>query len=1325
MSSEQVLRLNLLGSLEAVSSGPAGERRLGRGKPVALLAFLALIPGRRASRERLSTLLWSEGSSDQARQNLRQTIWYLKRRLGEVVDADDESIALVADATSDVDRFIVAAASRPAEAIERYVGDFVAGFAAPGAVAFEEWAELERRRLRAVFVSCVESVARALMSSGHAADAVRLAVRGRELAVEEQGIWRLHLECLIAARDLLGLAAAVAQLTAMLEHEELDPDPALQSLLRVARRALGTADVVEEALEPGGEESLVPDLIGREEDFRALVDAWESARRGRGRTIVISGAAGLGKSRLLADFAARVQSTRGRFVQVRAHTGNRTIVGGLSAQVAEALARIPGAAAVPPGSASALVALAPSLASAFPGAEPDRATGEDAIRRRTLALGDLLGVLCESSPLALLIDDAHWSDAESMRTLAGLCPRVEGAKALMVIASRVADDLCAHLGPVEVLRLQPFDVADVAEFVGRLASLPAARWSHGLVPRLHELSHGIPLLLIETLQRLVENGALRRIGGSWDADSVESLAAAIPQESALQARLASLDRSERTLLLRLATLGRPIAVPALTASDDSSDWSTKLLALERRGFVSRSEDRVSAAHDEVARSVLELALPADRLEAHGWVSDLLAGRADSIDEHRLALLHAARSADAARTTRVWLAALRWLRSRGERRGARRIADELIPTEVGPAERERLVRATPISARLTMTVVRAAAALIVALVSLAAWQWRDAVSRPPALRLFLTDETATSPLWMISLPLDEGWSADDPLTARMVPAESAPWHGKAPRFPLGPWPGGGWVVQTIEPDSTGDELAILHPDGRVQRISPAAGDDNGPSASPDGREMVYYTRRFDRREHQAELVRYDLATGALTRLTATEEDEVGPLWSPDGTRLAFSRHFQTRATEPATCVRSVIGGDEVCDFAMLLPGSRPIAWVDASRLLTQSMRTRQLFLIDVDRRQAAYLGTPRGDLQFLPGSRYVACQCTAEASHEQQWMVAPLSAPLELRPIFADGRPLLTTRIAIDRAEDRDRYLERVELSSASAELPLGASGLVEVRGFDALGSSIPLRALQLRSSDTSVLRVRPDGTLLPVSLGAATIHAVAGGWREAHMPVAVTHPAGSALMDEDWKGGFNDRWRTFGVPLPNIVRTEAGAALSPNGDGVYASGVYSTVHFPASQGLTVRFRMQAPVTRFKMQTITVSLLRPVSPGELESWDHRTASGPFSRSSLCATGFPATEGGMGALMFVVASRTSFGTYSRGRPAPDFYSARWHEIVLQYALDGRCVLYVDGEEVVRSEHPATLADSAFVMVTGNSVGARMLLGRLQVTQGMPATPARHQD
>ena len=104
------------------------------GKSLALFTYLALAPHRSASRERLCDLLWGDKSAEDARTQLRQTLYLLKQQVGaDVFEARAHDIALVADAEVDSRLFTAEIAAGRLEPAERlYAGDFFSGFAPPG-----------------------------------------------------------------------------------------------------------------------------------------------------------------------------------------------------------------------------------------------------------------------------------------------------------------------------------------------------------------------------------------------------------------------------------------------------------------------------------------------------------------------------------------------------------------------------------------------------------------------------------------------------------------------------------------------------------------------------------------------------------------------------------------------------------------------------------------------------------------------------------------------------------------------------------------------------------------------------------------------------------------------------------------------------------------------------------------------------------------------------------------------------------------------------------------------------------------------------------------
>lgn len=137
-----------LGRLELMEGTPEapGARLMGPSKPVALLAYLALAPRRRATRDQLVALLWSDAEPERARSTLRQTLWALRQRLGDgalVTDGDD--VVLAQPLVTDCERFLAAVAQGAlADAWARYGGLFIPDFALLGGAGFEHWAAARR-----------------------------------------------------------------------------------------------------------------------------------------------------------------------------------------------------------------------------------------------------------------------------------------------------------------------------------------------------------------------------------------------------------------------------------------------------------------------------------------------------------------------------------------------------------------------------------------------------------------------------------------------------------------------------------------------------------------------------------------------------------------------------------------------------------------------------------------------------------------------------------------------------------------------------------------------------------------------------------------------------------------------------------------------------------------------------------------------------------------------------------------------------------------------------------------------------------------------------
>lgn len=201
-----MLTINLLGAPRVSLAGRPLDLRVR--KELALLAYLAVEPGRPHRRETLLGLLWPEVPEDAARNNLRVVLAGLRRALGDAADAvlqvDRQQVRFRPEADDGVDVLAfrgllhavrahahtspercAACVARLAEAAERYPGDFLAGFSLSDSAPFDEWATVQREQLHQQQLAALETLTAAYELRGDSA--AQCASARRQLLLEP---WR-------------------------------------------------------------------------------------------------------------------------------------------------------------------------------------------------------------------------------------------------------------------------------------------------------------------------------------------------------------------------------------------------------------------------------------------------------------------------------------------------------------------------------------------------------------------------------------------------------------------------------------------------------------------------------------------------------------------------------------------------------------------------------------------------------------------------------------------------------------------------------------------------------------------------------------------------------------------------------------------------------------------------------------------------------------------------------------------------------------------------------------------------------------------------------
>ena len=174
------IELRLLGPLSLATDGHE-LRQLPR-KADALLALLALQPGRLITRETVADFLWTDRGPEQARHSLRQTLLVLRHSAGgDLILAEGNSLVIPPGTlTVDAIEFEARAASTDrdvlAEAAALYRGELLEN-RGPVASRFDDWLAIERSRLAALAATVLRQLALASAAVGEIESATAAAMR--------------------------------------------------------------------------------------------------------------------------------------------------------------------------------------------------------------------------------------------------------------------------------------------------------------------------------------------------------------------------------------------------------------------------------------------------------------------------------------------------------------------------------------------------------------------------------------------------------------------------------------------------------------------------------------------------------------------------------------------------------------------------------------------------------------------------------------------------------------------------------------------------------------------------------------------------------------------------------------------------------------------------------------------------------------------------------------------------------------------------------------------------------------------------------------------
>lgn len=393
-------------------------------------------------------------------------------------------------------------------------------------------------------------------------------------------------------------------------------------------------------------------LVGRQAEVAALIALWQEARGGQRRAVLLSGDAGIGKSRLLLTLQGLLHEQHCRAHELRCFPERRhtpffplttllaALAGFLPDETAEEkFGKL--AAFVEARIGNAARETVPALASLcdLPIGSPFRPSDASPQRQREVAqsfLLDLLLGLAQRQPLLLAVEDLHWCDPSTLAFLRLLVADRRPGPVLIVLSARPE---FAPPWPADLVRSLPLPPLADDETAALIAAV-APHLSVAAIDTIVGRADGVPLFAEELAK---------------DAATGERAIVPATIHDLLAARLDRVGDAKRVAQLA-ATIGREFPVDLLGAVSGLDDTALQetLMRLQHAGLIAGSRATRHFRHALIRDTAYDSQPLADRRAAHHAIGRALT--ASPLSQPELLAHHWTLAADYPQATSRWLEA---------------------------------------------------------------------------------------------------------------------------------------------------------------------------------------------------------------------------------------------------------------------------------------------------------------------------------------------------------------------------------------------------------------------------------------------------------------------------------------------------------------------------------------------------------------------------------------------------------------------------------------------------------------------------------------------
>jgi predicted ATPase len=397
-------------------------------------------------------------------------------------------------------------------------------------------------------------------------------------------------------------------------------------------------------------------LVGREEEIELLLRRWVKAKTGEGQVVLLSGEAGIGKSRLIAALSERIATephTSLRYFCSPQHTDSALypIIGQLERAAGLAyndtlqtkLDKFDALLGQTSTSKEDASLFAEMLSLPSDGRYPALQLTPEQRRQRTLeALVTQLDVLAHQRPVLMIFEDAHWTDPTSLEVFGRAVNRIATRRVLLIVTFRPELDLPwtgrPHVTALTINRLTEREVSLMIDGVVGNKALPT-----NIRQDIIERTDGIPLFVEEITKAVMEAESHSAAERAIAAIPFPTLKVPASLHASLMARLDRLGPAKEVAQVG-AAIGREFshALLAAAARKPEAQLNSALDRLLSAGLLFRQglppEASYLFKHALVQDAALSTLLREPRRALHARIAETLENQFADIVERQPELL---------------------------------------------------------------------------------------------------------------------------------------------------------------------------------------------------------------------------------------------------------------------------------------------------------------------------------------------------------------------------------------------------------------------------------------------------------------------------------------------------------------------------------------------------------------------------------------------------------------------------------------------------------------------------------------------------------------